>query len=428
MMNALKYRETLLAGKMKEALKKIYVTDEAADVQSVRYAKAIDSFIGIFGDGREVALFSAPGRTEVCGNHTDHNHGCVLAAGVNLDVIAVVSRNDDGIVRVKSEGYDMDVVDTSCLTPQESEFGKSQGLIRGVCARFVQLGYKIGGYDAYTISNVLKGSGLSSSAAFEVLIGTIMSYLYNDGKVDPVTIAQVAQYAENVFFNKPCGLMDQMASSVGGFVTIDFNNPDEPVIRKVEFDFAHCGHALCIVDTGGNHADLTDDYGAVRREMESVAGVFGKSVLRDVDEAEFMASIADVRAKTNDRAVLRAIHFYADNKRVAEEVKALSENDFETFKRLTIESGLSSYMYNQNVFTPKNVEEQGLSLALAVTEKLLNGKGAYRVHGGGFAGTIQAFVPNDMLEMYKREIEKIFGEGRCYVLSVRPVGGAMLED
>ena len=418
--------EALRSGKMDEALGRVYVTGDAVAAQRERYAKAAEEFGKLFGEDREVILFTAPGRTEVCGNHTDHNHGRVLAAGVNLDVIAVVSKNDEGIVRVKSEGYDMDTVDLSCLEPQESEFGRSQGLVRGVCARFKQLGYEIGGYDAYTTSNVLKGSGLSSSAAFEVLIGTVLSHLYNGGSADAVTIAKVAQYAENVFFNKPCGLMDQMASSVGGFVEIDFKDPENPVIEKVDFDFASCGHSLCIVDTGGNHADLTEDYAAVRREMEAAAEVMGKKVLRDVGRDEFMRRIPEIREKVNDRAVLRGIHFFADNERVLKEAQALRSGNFEEFKRLVTESGHSSYMYNQNVFTPKNVAEQGVSLALAVTDVLLAGRGAFRVHGGGFAGTMQAFVPNDMLEEYKSEIEKIFGEGHCYVLSIRPVGGAMI--
>ena len=295
-----------------------------------------------------------------------------------------------------------------------------------MCAGFVEYGYKIGGFNAASMSRVLSGSGLSSSAAYEVLIGTILNHLYNDGKVSAVDIAKIAQFAENKYFGKPCGLMDQMASSVGSFITIDFKAPSEPIIKKVNFDFASCGHALCIIDTGGDHADLTDDYAAVRGEMEQAAEVFGKNVLRDVDETEFMRNISFVREKVNDRAVLRAMHFYAENKRAEAEVKALESGDFDAFKELVTESGRSSYMYNQNVFTTKDVAHQAVSLALAMCEYLLKGKGAWRVHGGGFAGTVQAFVPVDMLDDFCEKIEAVFSKGSCHVLSIRPFGGIKL--
>ncbi len=416
-------KEALYAGAYDERLRRVYVTDEAVRAQYDRYAALADEFARLYDGERDIRLFSAPGRTEVGGNHTDHNHGKVLAAGIDLDAVAAAAVNSENIVRVKSAGYSMDVVDLSDLSVQENETGHSPALVRGMCQGFLNYGYKIGGFDAATASRVLSGSGLSSSAAYEVLVGTMLNYLYNDGAVDAVTIAKIAQYAENEYFGKPCGLMDQTACSVGSFVTIDFEDPKVPIIEEVKFDFASCGHALCIVDTKGNHSDLTDEYGFIRSEMESVAQYFGKSVLREVPEAEFYGEIAEVRKKVGDRAVLRAMHFYADNARVEKEVSALRAGDFEAFKQYILESGSSSYMYNQNVFSVKKPTDQPVSLALAVSERVLRGKGAWRVHGGGFAGTIQAFVPLELLDAYKSEMERIFGEGACYVLSIRPVGG-----
>lgn len=416
-------KQEILGGKYDERLKKVYVTDEAVCEQHSRYIKLINNFSDLFSENREVRLFSAPGRTEVGGNHTDHNHGRVLAAGINLDAIAAASKNDENIVRVKSEGYPMDLIDASDLSVNDNEKGHSPALVRGVLKGFQNYGYKIGGFDAVTASKVIAGSGLSSSAAYEVLVGTMVNYLYNDGKVDAVTIAKIAQYAENEYFGKPCGLMDQTACSVGGFVTIDFNDPKDPVINEVNFDFASCGHSLCIVDTRGSHSDLTDEYAAIRTEMESVAECFGKKVLREVSEDDFKANIKSLRGKVGDRAVLRAMHFYADNDRVLKEVDALKKGDFEKFKKYILESGASSYMYNQNVFSVKQPGIQPVSLALSISESVLKGRGAWRVHGGGFAGTIQAFVPNDLLADYKNAIESVFGEGTCYVLYIRPVGG-----
>ena len=410
-------------GEFDARFKRVYVTDEAVKAQHERYVSLANDFAELFGEDRDARMFSAPGRTEVGGNHTDHNHGRVLAAGINLDAIAIAAKNDENIVRVKSRGYDMDVCDITDLEIKENEKGHSPALVRGMCAGFLKYGYKIGGFDACTMSSVLSGSGLSSSAAYEVLVGTMLNYLYNDGEVDAITIAKIAQYAENVYFDKPCGLMDQMACSVGGFVTIDFNNPAEPIVNEVKFDFASSGHSLCIVDTKGSHSDLTDDYAAIRNEMEAVAGCFGKNVLREVPEEEFKKNIPTIRAKVGDRAVIRAIHFFADNDRVLKEVDALKKGDFEEFKSYILESGDSSYKYNQNVFSVKKPQEQPVSLALAVSESILKGKGAWRVHGGGFAGTIQAFVPNEILADYKNAMESIFGEGSCYVLVIRPVGG-----
>ena len=417
-------REEIKSGMLDDRFKRVYVTEKEVKEQYDRYCSLADDFDEVFSSDRDVRLFSAPGRTEVGGNHTDHNHGRVLAAGINLDAIALASKNDDNTVRVKSRGYAMDVIDLSDLSVHKDEDGHSPALVRGVCQGFLNNGYNVGGFDAVTASRVLSGSGLSSSAAYEVLVGTMLNYLYNDGKVDPVTIAKIAQYAENEYFGKPCGLMDQMACSVGSFITIDFKDPSEPVIEKVDFDFASCGHSLCIVDTKGSHSNLTDEYAAIRLEMESVAAQFSKKVLREVDEKDFFVKIPELRKAVGHRAVLRAMHFYKDNERVLREVDALKKNDFEQFKKLVIESGDSSYMYNQNVFAVKQPEVQPVSIALALSEQVLDGKGAWRVHGGGFAGTIQAFVPNELLEEYKTTLEAVFGEGSCYVLAIRPVGGA----
>lgn len=407
-----------------ESLKRIYVTDEALEAQKPRYIRLLNEFIKLFGDDRDVKLLSAPGRTEVCGNHTDHNNGKVLAASINLDAIAVAAKRDDLIINEKSEGHELNEVDISDLRANPEKYGKSSSMIKGVSAGLKERGYRIGGFDACTSSDVMGGSGLSSSAAFEVLIGTIISHLYNDGGIDPVTVAKVAQYSENVYFGKPSGLLDQMASSVGTFVTIDFESTSEPVIKKVDFDFAKSGYSLCIVDTHGDHSDLTDDYAAVRGEMEEVARALGKNVLREVEYEDFTQSLPMLTKKVNDRAILRAFHFFNENKRVEAAVESLENNDFEAFKEIITDSGFSSFLYNQNVFSPKNPTEQKLSLALCISEQLLKGKGAWRVHGGGFAGTIQAFVPNDMLDKYKSVIDGVFGEGSCHVLIIRPVGGA----
>lgn len=424
-MNATTLKNAINSGEFKSAFTYLY-NQKGEDMPS-RYIDAVDEFVNLFGDSDELRVFSAPGRTEVGGNHTDHQHGCVICAGINLDIIAIAKKNDDNIIRVKSAGYPMDEIDLSVLTPQESENEHASALIRGVAARFKELGYAIGGFDAYTTSNVLKGSGLSSSAAFEVMICTLLNGLYNDGKMDAVEAAIVSQYAENVFFNKPCGLMDQVACSVSGFVGIDFNDTANPVIEKVDFDFAKVNHSLCIVDTGGSHSDLTNEYAAVPQEMKAVASFFGKEYLRQVDETEFYENIPALREKVNDRAILRAIHFFADNKRAVTLKDLLKEGDFDGFLKTVKESGRSSLAYLQNVYAASAPQEQGLTLALAITERILGDRGGYRVHGGGFAGTIQAYVPNDMLDTYKSEMEKVFGENHCYVLSVRPVGGVEVD-
>ena len=396
------------------------------DEQYERFSGVLADFSEQYGENgeREIALFSAPGRTEVGGNHTDHNHGKVLAASVDLDAVAAASKNDEGIVRVKSRGYSIDTVELTDLEVNDEDAGRSRSLVRGILARFKELGYNIGGFDATTASKVLSGSGLSSSAAFEVLVGTILNHLYNGGKISPVEIAKIAQYAENVHFKKPCGLLDQMACSVGGFVTIDFEDPSNPIIEGVSLDFEKTGHSLCIVDTKGNHSDLTDEYGFVRSEMESVAEFFGKKVLREITKCRVIENAQEIAKVTGERAVLRALHFFGENERVEKEVAALKKGDFEEFKALVVESGFSSYMYNQNVYSNKEPKNQPLSLALALSEDLLKGKGAWRVHGGGFAGTIQAFVPNELLEKYTALMKSVFGDDCCYVLNIRPVGGA----
>ncbi len=414
-------RNEITSGKFDERLSRLYGSD--TEKARARFLHISHLFEEKFGDREDIRFFSAPGRTEVCGNHTDHNHGQVLAAAINLDAVACAVKTNDRFIRVYSEGYPGDIIDINVLEPQMNEVEKSASLVRGVAARFKELGYNIGGIDCVTVNNVLKGSGMSSSASFEVLVGTMLSYLYNDGKVSPVEIAKIAQYAENKFFGKPCGLMDQMACSVGSFVQIDFCDPEKPVITPVEFDFASCGHSLCIVDTRADHADLTDDYAAIRREMEAVAGYFGKSCLREITQADVLANVAGIKEKLGERPLLRAIHFFEDNKRVEKEADALKNGDFEAFKALTIASGYSSYMYNQNVFSSSNPLAQPVSLALAISEVVLKGKGAWRVHGGGFAGTIQAFVPDCLLHEYKDSMEAVFGEGSCYVLAIRPFGG-----
>ena len=389
--------------------------------------EALDKgFAAAFGSMPD-RYFSAPGRTEIGGNHTDHQRGRVLAAAVNLDTVAAVRENGTDMIRILSAGYPRCEINVKELTPKEEEINTTPALIRGVAARFVQLGCEVKGFDAYCESTVLPGSGLSSSAAYEVLIGTIINHLFFDAKVSQAEVAQIGQYAENVFFGKPCGLMDQTASAVGNLVTIDFFDKENPVIKPVNFDFAACGHALCIIDSGADHADLTDEYAAVPGEIKAVAACFGKEVLTQIDEKEFFAAIPALRKKCGDRAVLRAVHFYQENARVPKQVAALEQGDFEGFLKLIKESGYSSYMYLQNVIPAGYKEHQDVALALAMCEHFLQGKGAYRVHGGGFAGTVQAFVPFEILEDFRTGIDGVLGEGACHVLSIRPQGGVEME-
>ncbi len=379
-------------------------------------------FAAQFGDDPE-RYFSAPGRTEIGGNHTDHQRGCVLAGAVDLDTVAAVKCNGTNCIRILSQGYPLCTVSLEELQPVAAEINTTAALVRGVAAKFVELGAKVEGFDAYMQSTVLPGSGLSSSAAFEVLLGTICNSLFFENKLPMPEIAKIGQYAENVYFGKPCGLMDQMASAVGNLVAIDFADPENPVITPVDFDFASCGYALCIIDSKASHADLTDEYAAVPKDMKAIAGFFGQTALRSVPEEIFYQNIPVLRQQFGDRAVLRAIHFYEDNRRVGQQVAALQKGDFDAFLHLIRQSGQSSWMYLQNVVPAGYIAHQDMAVALAMCHKLLGDRGAFRVHGGGFAGTVQAFVPVDMLESFRSGMDSVLGEGACHVLSIRPWGG-----
>ena len=417
----------MTAGSYNDQLKDIYIDERLVPYQQKRYVKAMEEFITLYGE-TEVEVYSAPGRSEVGGNHTDHQHGMVLATSINLDAIAIVSKNEDSTIRLVSEGYKMIVLDSDDLKKKDNEEETSKGLIRGVLAGLKSRGYKVGGFNAYVTSDVLIGAGLSSSAAFETVIGTIISGLYNNMVISMVEIAQVGQYAENIYFGKPCGLMDQTACAVGGLIHIDFKNPSKPVVNKVNVDFETYHHSLCIVDTKGSHSDLTDDYAQIPSEMKAVAGCFGKEFLRDVDYDDFFKKIAEIREKTGDRAVLRAIHFFFENERVSKQVDALNNGKFHEFLNLIKESGDSSFKYLQNIYTTKNVKDQSMSLALAVSEAVLGDHGVSRVHGGGFAGTIQAFVEDDFVETYRSALDSVYGSGSCHVLKVRKYGGMKVID
>ena len=410
-----------------------------APVQRERIKALCATFAEKYGADREVGLFTVAGRSELSGNHTDHNLGRVIAASISLDVLAVVTPRTDGVIRIWNEGFGEDTVEISAYTaPDESRFGTSASLIAGVCKGFQNHGYAVGGFDACTVSTVFKGSGLSSSAAFEDMVGTILSHLYNRGQVDEVTVAKISQYAENVFFGKPCGLMDQVACAVGGIVAIDFADPAAPVIEPLPFDMTAAGYHLCIVNTGGNHADLTDDYAAVPAEMKAVAAHFGQPVLRRVTAEQVIAAIPTLRKTVGDRAILRALHFLSENDRVADQKAALEtaiaatdtacrDAALEAYFKGVLASGRSSFCYLQNVYTTKNVTEQGLSLALCLCETFFaDGKGAFRVHGGGFAGTVQAYVPAQRVEAFTALMDGAFGKGATADLRIRPVGAARI--
>jgi len=408
-------------------LKSFYGSDpDVLQEQALRYTTILKSFQETY-PGDEASIFSSPGRSEIGGNHTDHNHGRVLAGAVNLDNIAVAAKNNSNSIHILSADYPPFEVDLSRLIPDEKEFYSSASLVRGICSHMIDLGYAIGGFNAVIDGGVPKGSGLSSSASFEVLIGTILSHLFNEGKLDPITNAIIGQFAENNFFGKPCGLMDQTACAVGGFITIDFEDPSKPIVKKVNFDFTKTGFALVITDTGGNHADLNEEYASLPVEMKSVAKELGTNVLRDITLEEIVEAIPELRKKTGDRAILRAYHFQGDNQRVVNQVEALEKNDFPAFLQMVIDSGYSSFMYNQNIYPVNNVKEQGVSLALALSEMVLKGQGAWRVHGGGFAGTIQAFVPQNLLSKYISTLEHVFGEGSCKKLFIRNTGSSKVE-
>lgn len=428
MMNAIQTEEALKQGHYDEVLGRLYGEDQL-DAQRARYIDILGSFQDHFQDTphENVHLYSAPGRTEIGGNHTDHQQGCVLAGSVSLDAAAVAAPNGLDEIRVYSKGYPMIRVDLNDLDANEAEYGTTAALIRGVAAEFKRRGYPVEGFDAAVYSNVLGGSGLSSSAAFEILIGLILNDLYAKDQETAETLAQIGQVAENVYFGKPCGLMDQMACSVGGIVAIDFKDPEKPVIRKIPFDLSDAGHVLCIIDSHSGHEDLTDAYASIPEEMKKIAASFGCDHLRQVDEERFMQAWPALRESYGDRAVLRAYHFYLDNRRAQKEAEALENNDFDAFLKLVRESGHSSAQFLQNIVPEGEVKEQSLNIVLALCESLLGDAGASRVHGGGFAGTVQAFVPIEEAEEFKTKIDHVLGEGSCHVLNIRPDGGVVLR-
>lgn len=426
-MNSLELLAEIESGRANDKFALLYGNrKDVIEKQKSRYVDAIKSFEDLYPGHNEISIFSAPGRTEICGNHTDHQHGCVLAAAVNLDAIAVVAFHDENVIRLQSVGYEQVLIELDNLDIHSQEEGTTKSLIRGMVAQFHDMGVKVGGFNAFVSSDVLSGSGLSSSAAFEVLIGNIIDRHYNGGQAGAVEIAKMGQFAENKYFGKESGLMDQMVSSVGGFVFIDFKDTMNPIIEKHECDFEEGELRLIITDTKGSHADLTDDYVSVPSEMKSVAAQFGKKVLREVDEEKFYESLGKLRSTCTDRAILRAAHYYGDNKRVGKEVEALDSKDFTGFLQLVRDSGKSSAQLLQNLYSTKNTDEQGIPLALMVGERILGKKGACRVHGGGFAGTMQAFVPNDLVESYQKAMVSLFGEGCCYVLNIRSTGGCQV--
>ncbi len=405
-----------------KAFRELYGTDPSELKRNgMRYAGLIKKFEAAFGK-KDVDFFTSPGRTEIGGNHTDHNYGRVLAGAVNLDNVCIAGRNGTNVIRIISEGYPQFDVDISELKPIQSEKYSSAALVRGICARFKELGHEIGGFDACIDGGVPKGSGLSSSASFEVLIGAILSELFNNGNIDPIENAIIGQYSENNYFGKPCGLMDQTACAMGGLITIDFRDPSKPVVKRVNFDFVATGYSLVITDTGGSHADLNDEYASLPTDMKAVAAELGAKVLRQVTLDQVIDIIPKIREKVGDRAILRAIHFQGDNQRVVDQVAALERNDFDAFLRMVVESGYSSYMYNQNIYPVTNAREQNISLALALSDLVLKDQGAWRVHGGGFAGTIQAFVPAALLDKYTATLEHVYGKGSCHKLFIRPQG------
>lgn len=407
----------------------LYGTDKTVlKEQANRYANLMSDFEKTYGIDN-VRLFSSPGRTEIGGNHTDHNYGRVLAGAVNLDNIAVAAANGSNVIRIKSAGYPEFKVDLSDLNIDESIFYTSKSLVKGICAKMKENGYQIGGFDACIEGRVPKGSGLSSSASFEVLIGAIINELFNNGKMSAVENAIIGQWAENNYFGKPCGLMDQTACAVGGLITIDFKDPANPIVKEVDFDFVSTGFSLVITDVGGGHDDPASqaEYASLPTEMKSVAAELGAKVLREVTLAQIVEKIPEIRKKTGDRAILRAYHFHGDNQRVVDQVKALENNDFQAFLKMVVESGYSSYMYNQNIFDVVHKDEQVVSLALALSEMVLKGSGAWRVHGGGFGGTIQAFVPQEKLNEYVKTLEHVYGKGTCHILFIRAKGSEKLD-
>lgn len=423
MQNIMSVRESLEQGSLDQRIKEIYVDEQRVPYNRERYIRAIDRFTELFPSEKEIEIYSAPGRSEVCGNHTDHQNGMVLATSINLDAIAIVAKAEEPVIRLVSGDFPMEEVDVADLSMKEEEQSTTTALIRGVAAGMKERGHKVGGFTAYITSDVLMGAGMSSSAAFESLIGTILSGFYNDMKVSSIEIAQIGQYAENIYFGKPCGLMDQMACSVGGMIFIDFKEKEHPEVRQVHTDFEKAGLSLCIVDTKGSHADLTPDYAAVPAEMNQVAQALGREHLREVPRETFFKELPKLWKETSGRAVLRAIHFYEEEERVLRGVKSLEESDYPGFLSVIKASGDSSAKYLQNIYSPKDVDSQNVTVALAVSESILGENGVCRVHGGGFAGTIQAFVKNEAVAAYKEQIEAIYGDDSCHVLKVRLQGG-----
>ena len=418
------WKQELTKGAHAARLAALYCcTPDETPAQAARYAAVLDGLETTFGAHTEAGLYSAPGRTEIGGNHTDHQHGRVLAGSVNIDMIAAAAPNSLNQLRVQSEGYDLCVIDLDDLTARKEEENTTASLLRGECEAFRQRGAKLSGLDVYISSNVPKGSGVSSSAAFEVLVGVILNDCFMDEKVSPIAIAQIGQWAENVYFGKPCGLMDQMASSTGNLVHIDFANPENPQVEKIDFDMEKYGYRLCITDTKGSHADLTDEYAAVPKEMKLVAKYFGKEVLRDVSANDVLENIHNLRERLGDRCVLRALHFICENERVQKEVRALKSGNIGAFLENVKDSGNSSFKYLQNVYSNQDIKNQNVSVALLVSEMLLGENGVCRVHGGGFAGTIQAFVKNEYVESYKSGMDNVFGNGSCKDLRIRKYGG-----
>ena len=420
-MNTHELKQALEAGAYDQTFHRLY--PGRWEGQRERYLRLVDAFAERFGGERTVELYSAPGRSEIGGNHTDHQRGRVLAAAVTLDAVAVAAKNDRNVIRIYSEGHGEERINLEKLEIVPGEKGTTAALIRGIAARFYELDLRYGGFDAYVSSDVLPGSGLSSSAAYEVLVGTILSGLYNGGRANAVLIAKVGQFAENIYFGKPCGLMDQCASAVGGFCLMDFADPGAPAVESIPCVPADHGYALCLIDAGGSHANLTDEYAAIPQEMRAVAKLLGKTVLRETDPAEFYARLGELRGQVPDRALLRAMHFYGDNQRVLDQADALRKGDFARFLALVRASGVSSMDLLQNIYPSGDPSERSLSLALALCRRLLEDDGAWRVHGGGFAGTVQAFVPMGQLEDFRKEMEAVFGPGTCHDLSVRPAGG-----
>lgn len=423
MQNIMSVRGSLEQGSLDQRIKEIYVDEQRVPYNRERYIRAIDRFTELFPSEKEIEIYSAPGRSEVCGNHTDHQNGMVLATSINLDAIAIVAKAEEPVIRLVSGDFPMEEVDVADLSMKEEEQSTTTALIRGVAAGMKERGHKVGGFTAYITSDVLMGAGMSSSAAFESLIGTILSGLYNDMKVSSIEIAQIGQYAENIYFGKPCGLMDQMACSVGGMIFIDFKEKEHPEVRQVHTDFEKAGLSLCIVDTKGSHADLTPDYAAVPAEMNQVAQALGREHLREVPRETFFKELPKLWKETSGRAVLRAIHFYEEEERVLRGVKSLEESDYPGFLSVIKASGDSSAKYLQNIYSPKDVDSQNVTVALAVSESILGENGVCRVHGGGFAGTIQAFVKNEAVAAYKEQLEAIYGDDSCHVLKVRLQGG-----